>query len=108
MPRIDCGRIYIYDFDTHLPTTECLVIWQAEHIDNELWYSVSSDPEEYGLAILDQEQAMSLQLFRRRRQWRRQYDTLIVDRASLAEFSKGPGGTCWVAKLTSGGILCKE
>jgi len=48
---------------SNLATTESFIALQIKDVLNELWNSVTSNPQEYCLPIFDQEQAVSFKPF---------------------------------------------
>jgi len=49
---------------TNLSATQSLIVGQVEHILNELRDGITTNPEEDGLSIFNQEQTMSLKALR--------------------------------------------
>lgn len=47
----------------HFSTTQDLVARQVEYVHDELGNGITTDPEENGLAILNEEETMSFQMF---------------------------------------------
>ena len=54
-----------------LPAAQDLVAWEVKYVHNKLRNGITSNPEEYCLAIFDQEKTVTLETFRGQRKGRR-------------------------------------
>lgn len=70
-------------FETYLATAEIGIAWQIKDVLDELGDRVTSNPEEDGLPVLNQVQAMSLQILASERERCRQYQTLFANSPDL-------------------------
>lgn len=66
-----------------LSTTQNIVAWKFENVHDKLRNSITANPKEYRLSILDQEKTMTFEAFRSQRERRWENDTLFTDSASL-------------------------
>lgn len=68
---------------TYLAATKNFITWEVEHVNDQLRNSIPSDPEEDSLAILNQEETVSLQPFGSEWQWWGHDHTMLANSSGL-------------------------
>ncbi len=72
-----------HDGFAHFATLQLLIVGKVEHVHDQLRHRLLTDPEEYVLRVLDQEESVPLKALRGQVQGRRKDEAVLADGAGL-------------------------
>ena len=87
-------RTGVHGDSSHLSSAKNLIVWQIEHIDDQLWDRITADPQENCLTVLDKVQAVPLQPFRGEWEGRRKDNALLANSPALSTIAVSQLSDC--------------